>query len=100
PSPDLRASPVPTHCRARMPVPSWACVPEPHRTTRVTALESENRTGVLRVERHERICADMCALTHGPERRSGASFCTATMSADRKYGVLASQTHLPCSARR
>jgi hypothetical protein len=38
--------------------------------------------------------------TYGPERRSGASFCTATVSADRQCGVLASQTHLPRSARR
>jgi hypothetical protein len=30
-------------------------------------------------------CADMCAVSRGPDRHSGATFCTATASAERQF---------------
>jgi hypothetical protein len=38
-------------------------------------------------------CADMCAVTHGPERRSGATFCAAALSADRQICGTSDRVH-------
>jgi hypothetical protein len=48
---------------------------------------SQSRTGVLCVEDHERICADMCAVSRGPGRHSGTTLCAATANADRQICV-------------
>jgi hypothetical protein len=46
---------------------------------------AQNRRYVCRGHAH--ICADLCAEVGSTGRRSGASFCTATESADRQFGA-------------
>jgi hypothetical protein len=57
----------------------------PRRTQHsATDTTEPHTTGDLCVERHEHRCADLCALACWSCRRSGASFCAVSLSADRQ----------------
>jgi hypothetical protein len=63
-TPVVRASAGVCRHTHRMPVPELSCSAWSRTERRVQrAVGTERRTGDLCVERHERICADMCALT-------------------------------------